>query len=95
MSSPSPARAAVEKRSAALLVLLSHQHRAVVPLVSVALLIGGLALPAAAGVPCLLLLAAFVAWLTYLSWPAVVGQARAVRVGTLLLILVAAASRLI
>lgn len=87
-------RPAVEKRSAAVLVLLSQQHKAVIPLLSVLLLIGGLALPVAVGVPCLLLLAAFVSWLTYLSWPAIVGQARAVRLATLALIVVAAASRL-
>lgn len=90
-----PLRAAVEKRSAPLLVLLSQQHRAVVPLVSVLLLIGGLTLPAAYGVLCLALLAAFVGWLTFLSWPAVVGQARAVRVATLLLILFALVTRLL
>jgi len=77
------------------LVLLTQQHKAVVPLVSVLLLLGGLALPVAAGVPCLLLLAAFVSWLTYLSWPAIVGPARLVRVLTLALLLGAAAHRLI
>ena len=90
-----PARAAVEKRSAPVLVLLSQQHRAVVPLVSVLLLLGGLALPVPVGVACLAVLAAFVGWLTFLSWPAIVGQARAVRVATLLLILFALVARLI
>lgn len=87
-------RLTVEQRSAPVLVLLSQQPRAVVPLLSVLLLIGGLALPAAAGLVCLVLLAAFVGWLTFLSWPVVVGQARAVRIGTVLLLLVATASRL-
>jgi hypothetical protein len=90
-----PLRAAVEKRSAPILVLLSQQHRAVVPLASVLLLIGGLALPAVLGVVCLAVLAAFVGWLTYLSWPAIVGQARLVRVATLALIGVAAVTRLV
>jgi hypothetical protein len=89
-----PARHAVEKRSAPVLVLLTQQHKAVVPLLSVLLLIGGLALPAVVGIPCLLLLATFIGWLTYLSWPAIIGQARAVRVATLLLILAAATHRL-
>jgi hypothetical protein len=88
-------RRAVEKRSAPVLVLLSQQHKAVIPLVSVLLLIGGLALPPAAGVPCLLVLAAFVGWLTYLSWPAVVGVARAVRVATFGLLVAATVSRLV
>lgn len=76
-------------------MLLSQQHKAVVPLVSVLLLIGGLALPPAAGVPCLLVLALFVGWLTYLSWPAIVGTARAVRVATFGLLLAATVSRLV
>jgi hypothetical protein len=88
-------RAAVEKRSAPVLVLLSQQHRAVVPLVSVALLIGGLTLPVALGIVCLAVLIAFVGWLTYLSWPAIVGQARVVRVLTLLLLVVALGTRLV
>lgn len=78
-----------------MLVLLTQQHKALVPLLSVLLLIGGLALPVPAGVPCLLLLAAFVGWLTYLSWPAIVGQARLVRVVTLALLIGAAVRRLI
>jgi hypothetical protein len=88
-----PVRAAVEKRSAPVLVLLSRQHRALIPLVSVLLLIGGLALPVAIGVPCLAVLALFVGWLTFLSWPAIVGQARFVRVATLLLLVGALVSR--
>jgi VIT1/CCC1 family predicted Fe2+/Mn2+ transporter len=88
-------RRSVEKRSGPVLVLLSHMNRAVVPIVSVLLLLGGLALPAPIGVACLAVLAAFVGWLTYLSWPAIVGAARAVRVATLALILFAGASRLV
>lgn len=78
-----------------MLVLLTQQHRALVPLLSVLLLIGGLALPVGLGVPCLLVLAAFVGWLTYLSWPAIVGQARLVRVVTLALLIGVAVRRLI
>ncbi|MDT7570088.1 MAG: hypothetical protein QOE05_262 [Actinomycetota bacterium] len=90
-----PLRTTVEKRSGPALVLLSRQHRAIVPIVSVALLIGGLTLPVAAGVACLAVLAAFVGWLTYLSWPAVVGQGRLVRLATLVLIVIALVSRLV
>jgi hypothetical protein len=90
-----PLRATLEKRSGPILVLLSQQHRAVVPLVSVLLLIGGLALPVAPAVVCLALLAGFVGWLTYLSWPVVVGQGRAVRVATLVLIVLAVVTRLV
>ena len=90
-----PLRPALEKRSAPVLVLLSQQHRAVVPLISVLLLLGGLALPVPIGVACLAVLALFVGWLTFLSWPAIVGQARVVRVVTLLLVVFAAATRLV
>ena len=88
-----PFRAAVEKRSGPLLVLLSRQHRAVVPLVSVLLLLGGLALPMPVGVACLAVLALFLAWLTFLSWPAVVGQGRVVRLATVGLVVAAMVSR--
>jgi hypothetical protein len=88
-------RAAVEKRSAPVLVLLSQQHRAVVPVVSVLLLLGGLALPVPIGVTCLAVLALFVGWLTFLSWPAIVGQARVVRIATLLLLVFAAVTRIV
>jgi hypothetical protein len=87
-------RAALEKRSGPVLVLLTRQHKALIPLASVLLLIGGLALPPAPGVVCLLLLAGFIGWLTYLSWPVLVGAARAVRVATFVLVLVAVSSRL-
>ncbi|MDX6197815.1 MAG: hypothetical protein QOJ79_966 [Actinomycetota bacterium] len=90
-----PVRRAVEKRSAPVLVLLTQQHRAVVPLLSVLLLIGGLAMPVPVGVVCLAVLAAFVGWLTFLSWPALVAPARLVRVTTLLLIVFALVSRLV
>jgi hypothetical protein len=88
-------RRAVEKRSAPVLVLLTQQHKAVVPLITVLLLIGGLLLPVAAGVACLAVLAGFIGWLTFLSWPAIVGPARAVRVATLLLVGFAVVSRLV
>ena len=88
-------RRALEKRSGPVLVLLSGMPRAIVPIVSVLLLIGGLALPVPIGVACLAVLAAFVGWLTYLSWPAIVGPARAVRVVTFALILFALGSRLV
>lgn len=88
-------RRSVEKRSAPLLVRLTAAPKLVIPVVSLLLLIGGLALPVGAGVVCLAVLAAFIGWLTYLSWPAIVGPARAVRLVTLGLIIAVAISRLI
>jgi hypothetical protein len=90
-----PVRHTVEKRSAPVLVVLSRQPRLAVPLASLLLLIGGFALPPAMGVACLAVLLTFLAWLTYLSWPVLIGQARAVRAGTITLVAVAAVSRLL
>lgn len=86
---PGGVRRTVERRSAAPLAWLSLQPRFLVPLVTVGLLVAGLALPAAYGVPLLVLLGLLVGWLAYLSWPAVQGAGRAVRL--LLVALVAAA----
>jgi hypothetical protein len=87
-------RRAVERRSAPLLVFLSAQPKLAIPVVSVLLLIGGLALPPAGGAICLALLLVLVGWLSYLSWPAVVGPARLVRVATVALVLFALVQRL-
>jgi len=88
-------RKALEKRSAPLLVVLSRQPRLLVPLLSLLLLIGGLALPSAVALACLGALALFLAWLTFLSWPVLVGQARAVRVATVALVVAVGVSRAI
>jgi hypothetical protein len=90
-----PLRLSVEKRSGPVLVLLSRQHKALVPLLSIALLVCGLALPATIGVLCLVLLACFVGWLTFLSWPAIVGQARAVRLAVVALLVVVIVERIV
>ena len=87
-------RASVEKRSAPVLVLLSQKPRWLVPVLSLLLLVGGLALPPVFGALCLLLLLAFISWLTYLSWPVVVGNARLLRFVTLALVVFALLSRL-
>jgi len=57
------------------------------------LLVVGLAAPAVIGVPVLLLLAALVGWLSYLSWPVVQGVQRLLRLGTVVLLLVAVVGR--
>ncbi|MCU1672367.1 MAG: hypothetical protein JWN77_480 [Frankiales bacterium] len=87
-------RTSVEKRSAPVLVLLSQRPRWLVPVLSLLLLVGGLALPPVFGALCLLLLLAFIGWLTYLSWPVVVGNARLLRFVTLGLVVFALLSRL-
>ena len=77
-----------------MLVFLSHQPKLLIPVVSVVLLICGLALPPAYGAVCLGLLMLLVGWLSYLSWPAVVGPARAVRLATLALLGIVLVQRL-
>ena len=75
--------------------MLSRQPKLVIPVVSVVLLIGGLALPNPYGVICLVLLLLLVGWLSYLSWPAVEGTARLVRIVLLALITFALLQRLL
>lgn len=84
----------MERRSAVLLVFLSRQPKLLLPLLSAALLIGGLALPTAYGVPLLLVLAVLVGWLSYLSWRVVPTAARVLRVVTVGLLLAAVVGRL-
>ena len=91
---PSPTRREVSRLSAPLLAWLSLRPKILLPVGSAALLIGGLALPPAAGVPLLVLLLLVVAWLSYLSWPVVVGTARIVRLVLLALLVVAIVTRL-
>ena len=86
-------RQQVNRRSAPVLVWLSSRPKLLVPLLSIGLLIAGLALPPAAGVPLLLLLLLLVGWLSYLSWPAVAGGARVVRLVLLVLLAVLTVSR--
>lgn len=92
---PAPGlRGKVERSSAPLLLWLSARPRFVIPVLSAALLIGGLAAPPAIGVPLLALLVLLVGWLSYLSWPVVEGFQRVVRLGTIGLVLAAIVGKL-
>jgi uncharacterized membrane protein YphA (DoxX/SURF4 family) len=94
---PQPApglRGKVERASAPVLLWLSARPRWFIPVLSGALLVAGLFAPPAIGVPLLLLLVAFVGWLSYLSWPVVPGRQRLVRLVMLGLLLFAVAGRL-
>ena len=91
---PSAARQEVARLSAPVLRWLSQRPKLLLPLVSVALLLGGFALPAAVGVPLLVALLLIVAWLSYLSWPLVQGPARLIRVVLLGMLVVAIAGRM-
>lgn len=77
-------RRAVERRSSPLLVVLSRQPRVLLALAAVALFAGLLLLPAVPAAACFAVLLGFVGWLCYLSWPALDGRARLVRVLVLL-----------
>lgn len=100
MSRPDPVppasglRRAVERRSGPILVVLAQQPKLLIPVVSIVLLIVGLALPGLLGAPFLILLLLLVGWLSYLSWPVVVGPARLVRALSVTLIAVLLLTRL-
>lgn len=87
-------RGEVERRSGPALLWLSSRPRLLLPLASLALLVGGLAAPLPLALPMLALLLAVVGWLTYLSWPAIQGGARVVRVATVGLVALAGLLRL-
>jgi hypothetical protein len=95
VAQPAPGvRGKAERASAPALLWLSSKPAFLLPLLTVVLLVVGLAAPTAVGVPVLLLLAALVGWLSYLSWPVVQGVQRALRLGTVGLVLAAVAGRL-
>lgn len=90
----SPARQAVERRSAAPLALLYQLPRWALPIGLAVVLIAGLAVGGVIGAVLLLALAVFLAWLAYLSWPSLGGQARVLRVAAGLVLLAIAVVRL-
>ena len=90
-----PLRRSVERRSAPVLLWLSSRPKVLLPALVVVLLVGGLAAPPAYGVPMLLGLGLLLLWLSYLSWPALEGQARMLRAAMLALIAVALVQRLL
>ena len=93
---PQPApglRGTVERASAPVLLWLSARPRWFIPVLSGALLVAGLFAPRGIGVPLLLLLVAFVGWLSYLSWPALDARARLLRAAMMALIAVALVQR--
>lgn len=87
-------RAAVERRSIGPLLLLRRLPRWLVGLALAALLLAGLAVAGPVGAALLLVVALLLAWVGYLSWPALQGPARVPRVVVVLLVLGAAAYQL-
>ena len=86
-------RRAVERRSAPLLRWLSARPKVLLPGLVVVLLVGGLAAPSPWGPVLLVGLGVVLLWLAYLSWPALDGRARLLRVAMLALVVVALAQR--
>ena len=93
MTTPLPRRRRVELLVGPALVLIARLPR-LVPFVAVlGLLVGGLLLTGPLGAALLAVLALLLGTLLYLTWPALPPQPRALRLGVLLLVVVAAASR--
>ncbi|MQA98339.1 MAG: hypothetical protein GEV11_28455 [Streptosporangiales bacterium] len=76
------ARAAVERRSATPLLYLHQMPRWVMPVLLAALMLAGLAARGPVGALALTLVAAFLGWLGYLSWPSLTPGKRAIRLIT-------------
>ena len=87
-------RQQVERTSKPLLLRLHRLPRAVVPLATVALVLVGVLAPPAVGVLALAVVALFVGWIAYLSWPVVAASGRLLRVAMVALVVVLALTRL-
>lgn len=90
-----PFRHSVERRSAVALVFLHRLPRAVPGLIVLALAGAGLVAPPAVSGIALMLVAALLIWLVYLSWPTVPAVGRAVRLVVIAIVVAYAASRFV
>ncbi len=77
----------MERRSAAPLVYLRQLPAWLPPLVLAGLLVAGFAARGPAGAAALCLVAAFIGWLGYLSWPRLAAPGRAGRVAAIACVL--------
>jgi hypothetical protein len=84
---PGGIRLAVQRRSAAPLLYLRQLPAWLPPLVLAGLLVAGLALRGPAGAAALCVIAAFIGWLGYLSWPRLAAPGRAGRVAAVACVL--------
>ena len=89
----SPARQAIEQRSATVLLWLHQLPRWLAPVLAVALLVTGLAVGGWAGAAALFGLAAVLAWLASLSWPRLSAAARVLRIAVIVLVAAVAVVR--
>ena len=79
----SSTRRALERASARYVAYLHQLPRWLLPMVTAALLVLGLAVPGWPGAVALVLVAAFLSWLAALSWPALPSRSRLLRVATI------------
>ena len=87
-------RTSVERTSRPLLVRMHAMPRPLVPLATVVLVAVGVLAPPAIGLVALAVVALFVAWIAYLSWPAVATGGRLLRVAMVALVVVLGLTRL-
>jgi hypothetical protein len=84
---PSEARRSAEQRGAVLLLYLRQLPAWVPAVVLAALLVAGLAVRGWAGAALLLVVAAFLSWLAFLSWPRLPVRGKLGRVAAIVLLL--------
>lgn len=89
----SDSRSRFEDVSRGPLVALSRVPKALIIIGLAALLVGGLMLPVPWGPICLVLIGLFLGWLLALSWPAIPGSSRLLRLLTVILVFGAAYMR--
>jgi Family of unknown function (DUF6703) len=80
-------RKAINDRSRPVLARLARLPRLFIPLGVLVLMVLGLSAPVAVALPAFAILAAFVGWLAYLSWPALDTGGRLVRIGMLAVVI--------
>lgn len=83
----------MERVSRPMLVRLTALPRLVVPLTTLALVAVGAFAPLPVALPAFAVVFLFIAWISYLSWPAITSGGKVIRVVMLLLIVVLAATR--
>ncbi|HZX02555.1 DUF6703 family protein [Kribbella sp.] len=95
MSTPSsPLRQRITKVSYPYVAKLHAAPKLTLPGITLVLALAGVFAPVAVGVPALLLLALLLGWLAFLSWPAVSGAPKFLRIFSILIIVLFAVSRL-
>lgn len=83
----------MERVSRPALVRLTALPRLVVPLATLALIAVGAFTPLPIAIPAFAVVFVFIAWISYLSWPAVTTGGKVIRAAMLVLILILAITR--